>query len=149
MSLCESSLTDKASDIQGTRKNVAQKIGFGAVLQAKPGRAFELSSFLIGIATFSIAETANAQRPGGRMDIQIASETNATIRERKSNGDRKAQGAVRVTIRTRDRRVRVVRGRVRNDIGSRAREAVLTTKPFGGTTLVVVTVEREAVAMRT
>ena len=149
MSLCESSLTDKTGDIQGAGKNVAQKIGFGAVLQTKPGRAFELSSFLIGIATFGITETTNAQRPRGRMDIQIASETNATIRERKSNGDRKAQGVVGVTIRTRDRRVRVVRGRVRNNIGCGARETVLTTKPFGGTTLVVVTVEREAVAMRT
>ncbi len=83
------------------------------------------------------------------MDIQVACKTNTTIRERKANGDRKAQGVVGVTIRTRGRRVRVIRGRVRNDIGSRAREAVLTTKPFGGSTLVVVTVERETVAVRT
>ncbi len=58
-------LTDKAGDIQSTREDIAQKVGFGAVIKAEPGRAFDVAAGLIGIAAFGIAETANAQRPRG------------------------------------------------------------------------------------
>ena len=52
--------TDKTSDIEGTREDVAQDAGFGAVVETEPGRAFDVVAGLIGVAAFGIAETANA-----------------------------------------------------------------------------------------
>ena len=55
----QSGFTHKTSDIERTREDVTKVLCFGAVGLAKPGRAFQVSSGLVGISAFRIAEAAD------------------------------------------------------------------------------------------
>jgi len=56
----QGSFTHEACDIQRTREDIAQVLGLSTVGHAKPGRAFEVSSGLVGVATFSVTEATDA-----------------------------------------------------------------------------------------
>jgi len=66
----EGGLADETRQVEGTGKSIADVLGLCAVLQAKPGRAFQVSSGLVGIAAFGVIEPTDAQLPGGRADLQ-------------------------------------------------------------------------------
>ena len=70
---------DKTSDSEGTREDVAQDAGFGAVVETEPGRAFDLVTGLVGVAAFGVGETAHAQCPGRGIDFQVPSQAQAII----------------------------------------------------------------------
>ena len=77
----ESGFAHETSDIEGTRENVTEILCFGAVGLAEPRRTFQVMSGLVGIAAFGIAETTDAQLPGGRADLEVTSETDIAIWE--------------------------------------------------------------------
>ena len=52
------------------QQDVTQHGGLGAVGQAEPRRAFEVTAGPIRIVAFSIALTPLAQRPGGRIHLE-------------------------------------------------------------------------------
>ena len=64
----------ETGDIESTRKDIAKELSFGAVGFAEPGRAFEVSSGLVGVAAFGITEPTDAQFPGRRIDLEVASQ---------------------------------------------------------------------------
>ena len=91
--------TDKASHIQGTREDVTKMICFGAVVKTEPRRTFDATAGLVGVTAFCIAETSDAQLPRRRIDLKVASKTDATIRESDVDSSGIAQGVIRVAIR--------------------------------------------------
>ena len=56
----ESGFAHEASDIEGTREDVTEILGFGTVGLAEPRRTFQTMSGLVGVAAFGIAETTDA-----------------------------------------------------------------------------------------
>ena len=60
----ESGFTHEASDIERAGEEVAQVLGLGAIGFAEPGRAFQVSPGLVGVAAFSVAEATDTQLPG-------------------------------------------------------------------------------------
>lgn len=95
-------LADKTGDIECTREDIAQEIGFGTVVEAEPGRAFDTMPGLVGVATFGIGETANAKRPGRGIDFEVTSQAQAVItRQDVLDEKTEAQGMVGVSVGTR------------------------------------------------
>lgn len=94
---------DKTGDIEGTREDIAQDAGFGAVVEPEPGRAFDVVTGLVGVAAFCVAETAHAQGPGRGIDFQIASQAQRIITwEGIVDEETEAQGMVGVSVRARE-----------------------------------------------
>ena len=73
------SLAHETNDIQGTREDIAQVLRFGAVGFAEPGRAFEVSPGLVGVAAFGVAEATDTQLPGRRIDFQVTSQAYVVV----------------------------------------------------------------------
>ena len=67
----QSGFTYETSDIQCTGEDVAEILGFGTVCLAEPRRAFQVSSGLVGVATFGVTEATDTQVPGRRADFEI------------------------------------------------------------------------------
>ena len=74
-----SSLPDKTNQVEGVGQDVTQVVGFGAVVEAEPGRALEMAAGLVGVATLGIALAADAQLPGGGIELEVAGEAQAAI----------------------------------------------------------------------
>ena len=60
----EGGLGDQAGEIGQEGEGIADEEGFGGVVQAEPGRAFESAVLLGGVAGFRIALAADAAFPG-------------------------------------------------------------------------------------
>ncbi len=65
----ESGLTDETSHVESTRKKVAEGLSLGAVVETEPRRALEVTTGLVGIPAFGIAEPADTQFPGRGIDL--------------------------------------------------------------------------------
>ena len=50
-----SGLAYEACEVEGIGEDVAHIIGFGAVVEAVPGRALEVATGLVGVATLGVA----------------------------------------------------------------------------------------------
>ena len=57
----QSGFPHEASDIECAGKDIAEILSLGAVGLAEPGRAFQVATGLVGVATFGIAETTDAK----------------------------------------------------------------------------------------
>ena len=98
----EGGLADKASDIEGTREDIAQDVGFGAVVETEPGRAFEAVPGLVGVTALGVREAANAQGPDRRIDFEVPSEAQRVITGQDVlDEETEAQGMVGVSVGTR------------------------------------------------
>lgn len=53
-------LAHKAHEVEGVGQDIAQVGGFGAMVEAEPGGAFEVTARLVGVATLGIALAAAA-----------------------------------------------------------------------------------------
>jgi hypothetical protein len=139
---------DETTKIESQGERVADGHGSGSVGEAKGGRAFELPASLSCIAALGIRLSAHAQVPGIRIDLGIPREPNGTIWQGQSSAERKSKarsvigigkragGSGYLGLGTRDIRVRLV-------------QALAMTDPFGGVTLIIMTIASHAIAMRT
>ena len=59
----ESGLTDETSEIEGTRKQVAEGLSLGTVVETEPGGALEVAARLVGVATLGVTLATQAQFP--------------------------------------------------------------------------------------
>ena len=65
-------LAHKANQVEGIGQDVAQIVGFGAVVEAEPWRAGEVAARLVGVATLGIALAADAKLPRGGIELEVA-----------------------------------------------------------------------------
>lgn len=146
---CQGGFADKTGDIESTREDIAQDVGFGAVVKTEPGRPFDVVASLVGIAAFGIAEPADAQRPGRGIDLEITSQTPGMVTwECIIDDDTEAQGMVRISVGASVGGGTLRRRRVRDEIGGGMGQAALAAKPLAGLALVVVAIEGQTIAVR-
>jgi hypothetical protein len=141
----EGSLSDEASEVEGDRQDITQDGGFGGIEETKAGSAFELATPLIGIAGFSIGEAAEAQMPGGGIDLEVTGQADGAIGEVQGSGEAETEGVALIPVGTAVRSMVRVGGR---EIGMRAMLATLAADPLGLVALVVMAVAVQAEAMR-
>ena len=89
---------DQASEIEGQGEGIGDEQGFGGVVEAEPGRTLDTAVLLNGVPAFGVALATNAQLPGIRTDLEVASQANTAIREAEADGERVTQGVIRVDI---------------------------------------------------
>ena len=143
--------TDKTGDIQRAGEDIAQKLGFGAIGFAEPGRAFQVSSGLVGVAAFRVTEAPDAQVPGGRTDLEVTGQAHIIVLGKTGIDEGSVtQGMVGVSVWTeRNGGMLGIRPVIEQELGCRLRDTPLSTDPFAVLAFVVVTVEGQAVAVRT
>ena len=88
--------TDQACEIESKRQGITDKHGFRGIAQSKRGGTFELSARLNGIAAFRIGLPANTQFPSFRTNLHVARQTDGTIGQGQSGGQRKPKGVLRI-----------------------------------------------------
>lgn len=147
----ECRLAHKTNDIQCTREHIAQVLRLGAVGFAEPGGAFQVSSGLVGVAAFCVTEATDAQFPGGRIDLQIPSQAYVVVFwERGVDDDAIAIGRGVVSVGTSEHGgVLFLYPVIGDEVWRRMGNATFSTKPLAVLAPIVVSVERQAVAMRT
>ena len=65
-------LPDEACKVEGVGENIAHVVGFGTVVETKPGRTLEVAARLVGVSTLGITLAAQAQGPGRGIDLEIS-----------------------------------------------------------------------------
>lgn len=107
-----------------------------------------MSAGLGRIAALGIRLPAHAQMPDIRIDLSIACEPDGTIRQgqRSAKGKTKARSVIGIGKRTRSSGYLRLGAR---DIGLRLMCALAMTDPFGGVTLIIMTIAGHAIAVRT
>ena len=81
------SLAEEASNGEHRSQDIGQEGCFGAVGTAEPGRAFDTTPRLVGIATFGVAAASSAQVPGRGLDFEITCQTDIAIWQGQANPD--------------------------------------------------------------
>ena len=144
-------LTHETCDIERTGEDIAPVLRLGTVGHAEPGRTIEVSSGLVGVAAFGITESTDAQVPGGRIDLQVTSQTYVVVLGQGGvDDDTVAQGTVGVSVRAGQRsRTLPVHRVVGAEVGARMSDTTLSAEPLAVLSAVVVPVEGEMVAVRT
>ena len=148
-----SGLADEAGEVEGASEDVGQDGSFSGVGLAEPRGALHAPAGLVGVAALGIALAAETQFPGGGANLQVASQADVTIGQGKVHDHETTQGMLRVAVRTVGRVVRClgcgIGRRVEGDVGLGAVTTALAAEPFAVPALVIVTVEREPVAVQT
>jgi len=137
---------DETTKIEGQGKGVTDRHRFCGVAQPEGRRAFEMSARLSGIAALGVRLPAHAQVPDIRIDLGIARKADGTIRQSQGSAERKTKGMFQFGKRTGGS------GYLRlgtRDIGLRLMGALAMTDPFGGVTLIIMTIAGHAIAVRT
>lgn len=88
------SLADQAGEVEGQGEGVGDEHGLGGVLEAEPGRAFEVAAHLSGVAGFGIALATHAQLPGFGADWQVTGQADTAIRQAQARGEAKTEGMI-------------------------------------------------------
>lgn len=94
-----SGFPNETNDVEEAGQDVGENGNLGGVSFAEPGGVFDTAAGLVSVTTFGVTLAAHPQFPGGRIDFEIASETNVAVRKREIDGDDTAQGTFRVSIR--------------------------------------------------
>ena len=137
-------MPDEASEVEGEGEDVTEEGGFGRVVEAEEGGAFEMAASLIGVAGFSIGEATDAQVPGGRVDLEVSSQADGAIGEAQGGGHGETEGMLVITVRAESAGWGLVRGR---EVRLRAMSALLAADPLGLVALVIVTIAVQTVAV--
>ena len=139
---------DETTKIEGQGKGVTDRHRFCGVAQPEGRRAFEMSARLSGIAALGVRLPAHAQVPDIRIDLGIARKADGTIRQGQRSAEGKTEARSMIEIGKRTGGSGYLRLDTR-DIGLRLMGALAMTDPFGGVTLIIMTIAGHAIAVRT